>query len=327
MSAAPPRSSLARTLLLAAAFIVLMVVSNGLEKALYSRIPGFDYYMSVAVLELATFAAAASLHRWRAGVRTPRKAPLPFYAVLGVSMALSQSLGKLANKYVNFTVSTIFKCSKALPTMLTMACLCGRRYSAAEVGAAVTMGAAAACFALGASTVDVSFDALGLGLNGAYLAFQAAQVALQDAALRDYGAAVEEAMLYANSVGVVALGAWTLADGELPRAVVFFAARPYAAALLLARNLSFYAAVKYYMCVIKEMGGVTAVTVGIVRKIITILCSLVFFAKPWAAAYGYGLAAFVAALAMEVQLALARDRDRPKPHASEQDLPGKALPR
>ena len=43
--------------------------------------------------------------------------------------------------------------------------------------------------------------------------------------------------------------------------------------------------------------------------------------------YGYGLAAFVAALAMEVQLALARDRDRPKPHASEQDLPGKALPR
>mmetsp|Transcript_23211 Transcript_23211/g.69524 ORF Transcript_23211/g.69524 Transcript_23211/m.69524 type:complete len:325 (+) Transcript_23211:238-1212(+) len=315
---------LSRTLLLSAAFILLMVVSNALEEALYTKLPGFDFYASVAVLELATFAAAAALTRWRDGVRAPRKAPLGFYLVLGVSMALSQSLGKLANKYCNFTVSTIFKCSKALPTMLTMACLCGRRYGAAEVLAAATMGLAAACFALGAADVDVSFNVLGIALNLAYLVFQAAQVALQDAALRDHGASVEEAMLFANLFGLGALGAWTAANGELLTAVAFFGARPRAAALLLARNLSFYAAVRYYMSVIKEMGGVTAVTVGIVRKIVTILCSLLFFAKPWSPAYGYGLAAFAAALAQEVRNVSAREKL--KQHASYPDLEGAATP-
>ena len=103
-----------RFFLNAGAFIGLMVVSNALEEELYTNLPGFDYFKAVACLELATFAGAALYSERRSGLKTPRKAPLAFYAVLGTSMALSQTLGKLANKYVNFTVSTIFKCSKAL---------------------------------------------------------------------------------------------------------------------------------------------------------------------------------------------------------------------
>ncbi len=103
-----------RFFLNAGAFIGLMVVSNALEEELYTNLPGFDYFKAVACLELATFASAALYAERRSGLKTPRKAPLAFYAVLGASMALSQTLGKLANKYVNFTVSTIFKCSKAL---------------------------------------------------------------------------------------------------------------------------------------------------------------------------------------------------------------------
>ena len=45
--------------------------------------------------------------------------------------------------------------------------------------------------------------------------FQALQVALQDSALRDHGASIDETMLYANAIGLGALGAWALADGEL----------------------------------------------------------------------------------------------------------------
>ena len=102
-----------RFFLNAGAFIGLMVISNALEEELYTNLPGFDYFKAVACLELATFASAALYAERRSGLKTPRKAPLAFYAVLGASMALSQTLGKLANKYVNFTVSTIFKCSKA----------------------------------------------------------------------------------------------------------------------------------------------------------------------------------------------------------------------
>ena len=172
-----------RFFLNAGAFIGLMVLSNALEEELYTNLPGFDYFKAVACLELATFAAAALLAERRSGLKTPRKAPLAFYAVLGASMALSQTLGKLANKYVNFTVSTIFKCSKALPTMALMV-LCGKRYTLANVAAALTMALSAFCFAVGARQADADFNFLGVLLNGLYLLFQALQVALQDSALR-----------------------------------------------------------------------------------------------------------------------------------------------
>ena len=172
-----------RFFLNAGAFIALMVISNALEEELYTNLPGFDYFKAVACLELATFAGAALYSERRSGLKTPRKAPLAFYAVLGASMALSQTLGKLANKYVNFTVSTIFKCSKALPTMALMV-LCGKRYTLANVAAALTMALSAFCFAVGARQADADFNFLGVLLNGLYLLFQALQVALQDSALR-----------------------------------------------------------------------------------------------------------------------------------------------
>ena len=88
-----PRSR-GRFLLNAGGFILLMVVSNALEEQLYTNLPGFDHFKAVACLELATFAAAALL-AVRRGPRTPRKAPLAFYVVLGVSIALGQTLGKV----------------------------------------------------------------------------------------------------------------------------------------------------------------------------------------------------------------------------------------
>ena len=129
---------LLRTVVLASHFIGLMVVSNVLEEYLYSRLPGFDYYQSVAAVELAAFAAAAWASRPRG---EPRRAPLVFYAATGAAMALSQTLGKVANKYVNFSASTVFKCAKALPTMAALA-LCGRRYDRWDVAAVAAMGGA-----------------------------------------------------------------------------------------------------------------------------------------------------------------------------------------
>ena len=222
-------------------------------------------------------------------------------------MALSQTLGKLANKYVNFTVSTIFKCSKALPTMALMV-LCGKRYTLANVAAALTMALSAFCFAVGARQADADFNFLGVLLNGLYLLFQALQVALQDSALRDHGASIDETMLYANAIGLAALGCWALGDGELIAAISFFAARPNAVLLLAARNGTFYFAVRYYTAVVKDAGGVAAVTVGIVRKILTVICSLLLFSKPWANIYGVGGLLFAAALAQESRNARTREK-------------------
>ena len=277
---------------------------------MYSRLPGFDFFETTATVELLLFAAASWASRGKAGAIS-RKAPLPLYVAMGVSMARGQTLGKLANKYVNFTVSTIFKCSKVLPTMVVSFVCLGRRYDASEVAAVLAMGAAAACFALGAAEVDVTFSSAGLACNVAFLFFAAAQVALQDAALRTYGASVVEAMFFANAFGLAAVGSVALLDGDLGRATLFFARRPWAVVLLVARTLTFYAAVRSYTVLIKEAGGVTAVTVGIVRKIATIVCSLLIYPKPFSANYVFGGVLFLAALSLEARNLRRKKRDAP----------------
>lgn len=294
-----------RIVALSANFIALMVVSNVLEEYLYARLPGFDFFETTATVELLLFAVASWCSRDAAA---PRKAPLPLYGAMGVSMALGQTLGKLANKYVNFTVSTIFKCSKVAPTMVVSSLFLGRRYDAYEVAAVVVMGAAAACFALGAAAVDVSFSSRGVACNVLFLFFAAAQVGLQDAALRDYGASVVEAMFHANAFGLASVGGVALVDGELGRALLYFAARPWAVALLVARTLTFYLAVRSYTVLIKEAGGVAAVTVGIVRKILTIVCSLIVYPKKFSMSYVYGGCLFAAALALEARNGLRKHR-------------------
>ena len=64
----------------------------------------------------------------------------------------------------------------------------------------------------------------------------------------------------------------------------------------------------YYTAVVKDAGGVAAVTVGIVRKILTVICSLLLFSKPWANIYGVGGLLFAAALAQESRNARTREK-------------------
>ena len=144
--------------MLAVSFLLLMCVSNIVEEYIYTRLPGFDFYWTTAAVELAVFALAARLQLRAATATTGRRAPLWLYLCLGVCMALSQSLGKLATKYVNFSVGTVFKCSKILPTMLISSVWLGRRYTGSEIIAATCMGAAATFFGLGASLRDGESD-------------------------------------------------------------------------------------------------------------------------------------------------------------------------
>ena len=72
-----------RIVALSANFIALMVVSNVLEEYLYARLPGFDFFETTATVELLLFAVASWCSRDAAA---PRKAPLPLYGAMGVSI-------------------------------------------------------------------------------------------------------------------------------------------------------------------------------------------------------------------------------------------------
>lgn len=277
-------------------FLVLMCAANVLEEFLYTHLRGFEFYWSLAGLELLVFASASLWRATRASTPDAEKhvldrpsAPVYLYAVTGATMAFSQSLGKVANKYVNFTVSTIFKCAKVVPTMILGATFLNRRYRREEIISALSMSASATFFALGAAEVDVSFNTLGVVYNTLYLVFQSAQVILQDYALRDYGASVNESMLYANFFGFAVVFVVIVCSGELAAAVLYFAHHgPKALVLVIVRTLFFYIAVRSYSTIIKESGGVAAVLVGIFRKIATVVLSSIIYPKEYSHTYPIG---------------------------------------
>lgn len=104
----------------------------------------------------------------------------------------------------------------------------------------------------------------------------------------DQGSSRLEVTYYTN---VLCLAAMTLAfsaSGDLPAAMAYALANPYALWLLAIYTVVAYVAITFHMVLVKEFGGITTVLVGNTRKALTIVLSFVFFPKPTSVLYGLG---------------------------------------
>mmetsp|Transcript_9947 Transcript_9947/g.12273 ORF Transcript_9947/g.12273 Transcript_9947/m.12273 type:complete len:180 (+) Transcript_9947:88-627(+) len=100
-----------------------------------------------------------------------------------------------------------------------------------------------------------------------------------------------------------------LFDGELFSAISFFFQKgAFATWLIIGRTLTFFWAVHSYSAIIKEISAVSAVTIGILRKVLTIVFSMIFFRKPFARAYVGGGAFLALGLVAEARVGLRKKR-------------------
>lgn len=294
-------------LALAAGTIFFVQLSCYLEEWIFKQLPGFNFHWTVALVELLFFTllSRAALPRSMA----PRSGPLTLYMGVGVSLAAGTGLGKVAFKYVDYVTGTVLKSMKLLPVLLLSACWLHRRFYAQEIVAALLMVCAAALFGLGEKWRESSsFEShggdflLGLALSVCCLLSQALQNNLQDRLLRDYGADVHEAVVFSNGFGFCCVLVLTLCTGELPVACAYFSrSGALPPLLLLLRSASFYVGALLYTMLLKRAGAVTAVTVGMVRKILTVLVSYLLFPKPFSAECGWGLVCMLVALTLDTQ--------------------------
>ena len=81
--------------------------------------------------------------------------------------------------------------------------------------------------------------------------------------------------------------AFTL-SGDLPAALAYALANPYALALLAVYTFIAYIAITFHMALVKEFGGITTVLVGNTRKAMTIVLSFILFPKPTSVLYVFG---------------------------------------
>jgi adenosine 3'-phospho 5'-phosphosulfate transporter B3 len=89
------------------------------------------------------------------GLPKKTKAPLVLYALTAVCLGLSQSLGKVAFKYLNYATGTILKSAKLVPTLLISVVYLKRAVPRGEWAAAVLLVTSAALMALGDTAVGL----------------------------------------------------------------------------------------------------------------------------------------------------------------------------
>jgi len=261
-----------------------------------------------------------------------RQAPLSLYAAIALALGLSQALGKITNRYLNYATGTIIKSAKLVPTLLISVVWLRRKVSPAEWLAASLLVLSSALMALGEKAVEPNFDPVGLPVAAFQLFLAALQGNLQERALKDYGAPISEAMAYGNGLGVVVVLVGMQVSGEMSPATEFFASSPLALFLLAVRSGTFFLGALALTAMTKEHGTGAATAVGTARKSLTVLMSFLLFPKPMHVNYVLGTVAFLAADYIYLRVSAVRAAERklaatPAPSEGGVSAPGKPQPK
>lgn len=304
-----------RFLLLSAAFVVLMQVSCIIEEHIYVALPGFKgFFWTVAFAELLFFAAAAMFRRCREhgllGSLRDRQAPMSLYVAMASALGLSQALGKIVNRYLNYATGTIIKSAKLVPTLLISVLWLRRKVSSVEWLAASLLVISSALMALGEKAVEPKFDPVGLPVAAFQLLLAALQGNLQERALKDHGASISEAMAFSNGLGLIVVLVGMQVSGESSSAAAFFLTSPLALLLLVVRSATFFLAALALTALTKEHGTGAATAVGTARKSLTVLMSFLLFPKPVHVNYVLGTVAFLAADLIYLRVSSAKAAER-----------------
>jgi len=307
-----------RFAMLSAAFICSMEISCIIEEYIFVSLPGFrGFYWTVALVELGFFALSAVATRWQeygvsGAMRQPLSAPFKLYVLMALLLGLSQGLGKITFRYLNYATNTVIKSGKLVPTLFISVVWLERKVSLAEWAAAVLLVLSSAFMALGEQAVTPSFNPIGLLLAAAQLMCAAVQGNLQEKALKDYNASITEALWCSNGLGVIVVWVAVQVSGEAGPAFAFFTSSPLGLSLVLLRSFFFFLGVVALTALTKDHGTGAATAVGTARKSLTVLFSFMMFPKPWHMNYVAGTFAFIVADLIYFQVSSARASARRK---------------
>jgi len=303
------------------------------EEYVYRSLPNFDYFWTVALAELVTFASISASSSLADGTLTrTRKAPIALYVIQALLLAAYSAVGKLCYKWINYATGTVLRSSKLVFTMVISVVWLNRKYKPHQVAAALLLVIAVAFFGFAEheqhstpidssppsdssgispnadivadeSSLGLSEDvrlALGFGLSVFAIFLGSLQSNVSEHAMRNHGADVRENILYTNAIGsIVAFAGVAYFEGA--DSIHYLRETPGAIGLLLARSVTFYFGAYFFSLLTRNFGATLATAVTTIRKVLTVIVSFVVFPsdKPFDGYYVYGVFFFVAAIICE----------------------------
>ena len=274
-----------QTVALALIFFASMIVMEVLTEGTFNQyrnagniLPSsvtFFQFLFCFSLPLAMSPAAVST------IPTSPRAIWP-YVKLSALVFGATALATAALNYVPYSVKIVFKSAKLIPTMMVSSCMHKVIYSYREYIAALflCLGAIGYGYDPGkSSVVTAEYQYLGVLILTISAFCDALVPNIQQDMMKLNNTPAEELMVNTNVVGLVCATCYMIVTGDFTQLVKIGKESPELLANLSGIGCSLAVAVMCYTTLIKKAGSVAAVSIGTIRKIVTIGLSYILFPK------------------------------------------------
>ncbi|EDV26218.1 uncharacterized protein TRIADDRAFT_24343 [Trichoplax adhaerens] len=242
----------------------------------YLTLVQFGYYTIFGAIEM----------QLKNPIARKRRIPLRIYAIIAFLTVATIGLSNTSLGYLNYPTQVIFKSCKLIPVMIGGILIQGKKYTLADLVAALLMCVGLILFTLADSKVSPTFDSFGVILISLALCADAAIGNVQEKAMKGYNGTNLEMVFYSFSIGFVYIFMALFITNQLGPAFRFCSHKAltiYGFAAIL--SFTGYIGVNMVLTLVRVFGALMAVTVTTFRKAITVVLSFLFFEKPFTIQY------------------------------------------
>jgi adenosine 3'-phospho 5'-phosphosulfate transporter B3 len=273
-------------ILLAAGFFLSMIIMEVLTEGTFNQYKDAGSVLPAAItffqfLSCFAFPLVINPDTLYTMPTTP-KTIFPYF-ILSILVFGATALATTAVNFVPYSVKIVFKSTKLIPTMIVSSCMHNVAYSWREYLAAffLCLGAVGYGYDPGKSSIVQNQDYSHLGILILTIsAFCDALVPnIQQDMMKLHNISAETLMVNTNVVGFVCATIYMCISGDFISLISMVRQTPYLLVNLTAIGCSLAIAVICYTSLIKKAGSVFAVSVGTIRKIVTIALSYLLFPK------------------------------------------------
>jgi solute carrier family 35 (adenosine 3'-phospho 5'-phosphosulfate transporter), member B3 len=291
-------------LLPAVGMFIGYICHDALQERMF-RFPGFEFGWFMTLAEVTIMLIGGLL----ANDTTfrPDRSTILASSLMGLCIAVSHGCGNTALRYTTYPLKVAFKSCKLIPTMWLGLFITKRSFPWNQYIAASIMCAGLVLLTLAdrKQTHNSTILADKQGTSSLLLTWIGPMLLclsttldsivpnLQERLFATTDCSTNHAMFLCNTFMFILSLLYTIVNGELLAAVRYCSDHPWTLAVLFGQSLSAYMGLQCYLTVVSRHGGVAAVLMANIRKLITIGISFLLFAKPCSKQHLVGLTCMV----------------------------------
>ena len=258
----------------------------------------FKYGGVVSLCTCSVYCLLAQAERFSNGDVGTRRGRLIDYAVLSMMTSGSMYLTNAALGYINYTTRIVAKCSKIIPTMIVGTFMHGRRYGLADYLACSLLVLGVTMFTMGDVDSFPTFDWRGITYIVIALFMESTAGNFEERRFFSLPQPIShcEVVFYVNAIGSLFLAFGLFMSGELFIALAHVLSEPLVLASICMAAAFGYISVTCILLCLRHYGATNTEVIKTLRKMFSLVLSLIVYPKPMGWKYVCGTIATAVAL-------------------------------